>query len=867
MFEYLKKWFVDYFQVTALEKVGSVSLNRGVEFTVDVSEQQKHLAPSVSVKHQLEKTEKIMKQERVIEETGTTEEQEHLREGKKSIKTKLQKISLLKSLDKPVGHYRFAKIGETDTHDKSLLPAFKMVSGRPIRLNEIPFETTRSELIQIYVLSVDKCIRANKLKEISPQALAGHYLLLKSLAAVAQSQTEKSHLVVLEQLFASYLKSKEPSIWSRINEYTRESEFPIVQWLKNQSTNSNFMVSFIIDSNKGTLTRNQNAFIQQFKDSPAFFFPNPIYMSWLTHSYEEDSSLNPMYNISKKTHYYHATITDNLLLRTQPKQVTFRPEHYYQEGKGIVDTDFRYMMNQSNLLRIQGRTLLFTDESGELIAVKVQKKGEPKSSLTEEFQMADYLRKHQNRLDLQSQLPKPLGQYSVKRSEILEQCSNKQFLQLISDTTDLEVYVYKAPVSYFTYLHDEHQSFRDFTASVKKNVHDLFVLLREGIVFSQLADIFHTHSSEEERVDKGRYQALVQLLSVFQSQLGRLDKWQKAVEFVNLRASGLADLGDSLPITNLFTSSEFTKKYFSELLTGGYHQTFFDSSNDTASSLYTGKRKLFGNYLYLNTIAEYLLVIQLILGSYGDKVTRKIDPSMKQHIWQQLTELMFDSCAEAVTLMTGIPHSRALALLNQRAKMSNHLLQTQFWMTPDYASLDESEMRMQQYVLYPGEAGYEVNSELTPGIGLSVDGVNQDLGGYNQELPLRELEKLLYATVTLIEGTMQLDKEFFKQIEQTEKLMVHNYGAEECYQAVAKLLDMARPGCHFQKRLALSYYEEIKLKYHSSSEMITDIDMRFKKVEKHFAAKTIQSFWRSYLDHKKLVSKENSSINDVSNVI
>lgn len=30
------------------------------------------------------------------------------------------------------------------------------------------------------------------------------------------------------------------------------------------------MVSFIIDNNKGTLTRNQNAFIQQFKDSPAF---------------------------------------------------------------------------------------------------------------------------------------------------------------------------------------------------------------------------------------------------------------------------------------------------------------------------------------------------------------------------------------------------------------------------------------------------------------------------------------------------------------------------------------------------------------------------------------------------------------------
>ncbi|ARB93173.1 SidJ family T4SS effector polyglutamylation protein [Legionella longbeachae] len=857
MFEFFKKLFSDYFQVPVLQVEESrVAKNEKVDF-IDGFEKQEQPVP--------------VKQEQVIVETEkTTKQEQYLRREilEKPVPPKPHK-NLFKSPDNTVRKFRFASLGEIDTHDKFLLPATKFISGRSIPLKEIPFETTRNELIQIYLLSLNKCIKENKLREIPPQVLAGHYLLIKSLAAVAQGPTEKSQLLVLEKSFGNYLKSKELSIWSIVNDYTRDSEFPIVQWLKNQSSNTNFLVSFIIDNNKGTLTRNQNAFIQQFKDSPAFLFPNPIYMSWVAHGYEKDSNINPMYNISKKTHYYHATITDNLLMRTQPKQVTFAPKHYYENGKGIVDTDFRYTMHQNNLLRIQGRTLLFSDESGELIAVKVQKKGEPKNNLTEEFQMADYLQKHQNRLDLQSQLPTPLGQYSVKRTEILEKCIEspyyKQFLDLIGETADLEVYVYKAPATYFTYLHDEHQSFRDFTASVKRNVNDLFVLLREGIVFSQLADIFHTHSEEEGRLDKGRYQALVQLLSVFQSQLGRLDKWQKAVEFVNLRASGIADLGDSLPITSLLTSSEFTRKYFSELLTGGYHQTFFDSSNGTASSLYTGKRKLFGNYLYLNTIAEYLLVIQLVLGAYGDKVTRKIeDLYTKQYMWRQLTELMFDSCAEAVTLMTGIPHSRARALLNQRAKIDNHLQQTQFWMTPDYADLGESEMRMQQYVLYPGEAGYEINGEIIPGIGLSVDGVNQDLGGYNQELPLRELEKLLYATVTLIEGTMQLDNEFFKQIEQTEKLIASGCSAEDSYQAAAKLLDMARPGCHFQKRLALSYYDEIKLKYPSSSQ--TDIDKRFEKVEKHFAVQTIQSFWRNYLAHKKSVTEEPASSKDESMV-
>lgn len=257
--------------------------------------------------------------------------------------------------------------------------------------------------------------------------------------------------------------------------------------------------------------------------------------------------------------------------------------------------------------------------------------------MEEEYQMADYLLKHQRRLDLQSELPQPLGQYSVKKSEILEisrlSPNSERFRDLIDDAKDLEVYVYKAPLSYFTYLHDEHQNLEQLTTSVKTNVHDLFVLLREGIVFPQLADIFHTHIGEDEREDKGRYQSLVQLLNVLQFQLGRIDKWQKAVEFVNLRGSGLADLGDSLPITSLFTSSDFTKHYFSELLTGGYHPTFFDKSSGTANSLFTGKRRLFGNYLYLNTIAEYLLVIQLTLGSYGDKVTRDMMDKPKKKLY------------------------------------------------------------------------------------------------------------------------------------------------------------------------------------------------------------------------------------------
>lgn len=743
--------------------------------------------------------------------------------------------------NEPVKQHYFTSMSEI-APDKSLPLATKVVHGESVPLEAIPFEATRSELIQHYVSLLKQGIKEERFSEVSPQDLISHYLFLKTLVAVEPDASHKE----LTKSLAEYLANKEPRLWEMAAEYTKESEYPIVRWLTHQQTNVNFILDFIRERSSEELTHNQKALMQQYKESPAFLFPNPVYMAWLNQSYEADSRLRPMYRERSSTHYYHANITDNLLMRTQKKQVNFAPQHYYQQGRGPVDSAFRFNINSSNLVRVQGRTLLFANNQNELIAVKVQKKGEAKSALTDEFQMADYLLKHQRRLNLQSQLPKPLGQYALKRADILAKCSKsphyEQLKSLIGDATNLEVYVYKAPSSYFTYLHDAQQTWNQFSLAVKKNVHDLFMLLREGIVFPQLADIFHTHSDEEQRDDKGRYQALVQLLNTFQYELGRIDKWQKAVEYVNLRGSGLADLGDSVPISSLLTVSERTTRYYPELLSGAYHQTFFNKATGAAHSLFTNKRELFGNYLYLNTMAEYLLVTQLTLGSYAAKVTRTMDAQNKAAVWQQTAELMFYCCAEAVTLMTGMPQVRAFALLKQRANLENHYQQTQFWMTPDYAKLDDNARKFKQYELYPGESNYEVNDELVADIGLSLDGVNQDLGGYNQALPLKELEKLLYATVTLIEGTKQLDLQFFHQLDETERLISDAAGAEACYQAAVKLLDIARPGCHFQRRLALSYYDTIKLKYPTES----PADLRFDAVAKHDAARKIVQFWKAH---------------------
>ncbi len=103
--------------------------------------------------------------------------------------------------------------------------------------------------------------------------------------------------------------------------------------------------------------------------------------------------------------------------------------------------------------------------------------------------------------------------------------------------------------------------------------------------------------------------------------------------------------------------------------------------------------------------------------------------------------------------------------------------------------------------------------------------------------------------MTLIEGTQQLDKQFFQQLDETEKMILSAAGVDKCYQAVAKLLDLARPGCQMQRRLAFTYYEMIKRIYPCSN----PADVRFELVAKEEAIIKIQRFWR---EHKK----ENQSI-------
>jgi hypothetical protein len=94
--------------------------------------------------------------------------------------------------------------------------------------------------------------------------------------------------------------------------------------------------------------------------------------------------------------------------------------------------------------------------------------------------------------------------------------NTNQFDSLTSDAEWVGVYIYNVEEKnkhYFTYLHDPQLSETEFKQANRKIIHDLFLLLQKrGMVFDELADIFHNRSNHHHRIDQGRYLVLISLL-------------------------------------------------------------------------------------------------------------------------------------------------------------------------------------------------------------------------------------------------------------------------------------------------------------------------------------------------------------------
>ncbi|MBV9576033.1 MAG: hypothetical protein JO149_05375 [Gammaproteobacteria bacterium] len=423
--------------------------------------------------------------------------------------------------------------------------------------------------------------------------------------------------------------------------------------------------------------------------------------------------------------------------------------HLEECFKNRKDTLEDFSLNDEwRFLRIQGRTILLQNNEGEILAVKVKKTHEPVEELHKEYQTTQFLKERADDLKLKSYFPDALGVYKIDDiKKILAQAGFSQdliptdFITSIGSITNQVAYIYKVAsdhTDYFTYLHDSVLSHETFCAANRVTINDLLRLLANGIVYHQLADIFHNANINERRLDRGRYFVLTNLLTRLGTRYGtgRLDKWKKAVEFPNVRGEGGADWGDWICLDDFL------------------RQPFFVEAQQL-------HKENISNFVLPNIVAEYLYILFLIAGKRGCDLTQQVKQSGKTEqeieedikiIWLELAKQMFDNCALAMTYFTSFTELQARTFLATVVNEDLIAKQMRFWMTQDYIKpFKEDKIPPGIYddsVTLYCEFDQVRKNTFNEEIGCSMNGVDPDLGTVNGQEPIKEFNKALYWTIS-----------------------------------------------------------------------------------------------------------------------
>ena len=476
-----------------------------------------------------------------------------------------------------------------------------------------------------------------------------------------------------------------------------------------------------------------------------------------------------------------------------------------------VKKDIHYRIENGHLqyYKILGRTILFKETgTGDITALKVQKKGEATASLEKEAQTLAWLRKKQQlpspftkRQNLQSKFPEPLGVEMSATTELFKLISSLDenillpFTALITDTSDLSIYYYKVrreDEGYFTYLHDPSLTDVEFEEACRYAIHDLAKLLKEdNLVFHQLADIFHNRTNCTDRTDQGRYLILPALVrrSVFATTSGRVDQWKESVEYPNLRRTGLADVGDSDPFEE-YKDSNFFQEITKPFTDTGTRQVYYSAASHAKE------------YIFANILAEYLFILTLIAGRRGVEQL-KIDPLVQKEIlWQRLAQTLINIAAQLVAEISDISEAASLSMIQGLIKVDVLALQMAYWMTTDYSKKLPTEEELKQ--LYPGAKiplGF-INKERYvshEGLGFAADGVHQDLGGFNQQNPMKEDNKMYYFVVSLVRLFADMKEKYREASFACEDAITQN-NLDSGKKALQQLEDNSYPHASWQKK-------------------------------------------------------------------
>lgn len=302
-------------------------------------------------------------------------------------------------------------------------------------------------------------------------------------------------------------------------------------------------------------------------------------------------------------------------------------------------------LNEGKTREVLGRTHLYRDEStGKILAVKWQKVSEPVGDLFKEQATLEVVRDHQEKLKLQSQFPNPIGVYKFEGELPQDYFGDTTVKTAAAEVgNELVAYIYEFPNNgYFTYLNDPKgpgdlniEIAKAYSQARQALIVDLFILAKNGLLMTQLADIFHrSEPSRVGRDDGGRFLAMNFLLRNYSLCVmepgdfegpgsGRLHHLETAVKYPNAGYSGLRDIGDSELLSDFKNPEfEFNQKHFSQLL----------KKNPAQATA----------FILANFLSEYLLVYELIITERhmqsGESTLDWKDPEKVKELENELKE-------------------------------------------------------------------------------------------------------------------------------------------------------------------------------------------------------------------------------------
>lgn len=511
---------------------------------------------------------------------------------------------------------------------------------------------------------------------------------------------------------------------------------------------------------------------------------------------------------------------------------------------------FQLLLNQMHwsFLRLQGRTILLKNDLGDILSIKVQKAKEPLEALFQEYRATKIMKERAIEFKLLGGFADAMGLIKLTRRALRKmiklehaEFTKSDFYSLTSFVSkdNYIVYVYKVShmmPGYHTYLHDPQISQPDFSQSNKITVTNLSKLLSHGVIFDRLADIFHNVvdnlSANTNRPDLGRYIVLANLLAPTQfrarekSGSGRLTAWRKAIQYPNVRLNFLPDVGDCISLSDIQLDGEWCKQYFSYL-----HLEYKDKSS---------------NYILANFMAEYLYVLLLIAGYRAYQLSLKNPNSTT--IWQTTAKQVFENSVTMVNTLTYKSENEIRTTLSKACDQTKLARQMQFWMSKEYINhIKNNEVPSDVYgedVKVDVDISRFRRGTFNEEIGYSINGKDADLGTVNGQEPIKEANKLLYWTVTLIVSSAIEFNFIIKDI--LNIFAVSDF--QECEKRRLQAFDyIATP---YREKIQTAICNRLTEKA-ETPEQASYYEEAAKNHQRLYAARVTQGFWRRKLERIK----------------